>query len=47
MANTQLDNQQTTHDRCHNLQQTMLIIATELQRTNTAPINAIRVGQAK
>ncbi|MEJ6594671.1 hypothetical protein [Parasphingorhabdus sp.] len=47
MADTQLNDQKSAHDRGNNLQQTMLMNAIELQRANPAPINPMGIGKAK
>ncbi|MEH6827115.1 hypothetical protein [Parasphingorhabdus sp.] len=47
MADAQLNDQQTAYDRGNYLQQTMLIIAIELQRANPAPINPMGIRKAK
>ena len=47
LADAPLQSQQTAHNRSNNFQQTMLLDAVELQRTNPPPVNPFRVGQAK
>ena len=47
LTNAQLKDQQTAYDRGYDFQQTMLVIAIELQRANPPPIDPLGIRQPK